>query len=107
MTLPRPVALACELARLGATVVVVGGTARLLRDATRDPADLDVVVPDAGVPALVAALAALGCTTTERQLVVGRCVRVDTAWGPLDVFVGDVPPSHWIPADGIYLQVVA
>jgi hypothetical protein len=107
MTLPRPVALACELARLGATVVVVGGTARLLRDGAHDPADLDVVVPDAAVPSLVSALEALGCTTTRRRLVVGRCVRVDTAWGPLDVFVGDLPPSREIPVGGIGIQVAA
>lgn len=86
----RPALLASELLRCGARVVVVGGTARwLLGDGTA-PRDLDVAVEEADVPALVAALAAIGVAVSAASLCRARQVHLETSWGPLDVFVGRV-----------------
>jgi hypothetical protein len=89
----REVLLAVELVRLGADVVVVGSTARLLRRGYGDPRDLDVVVEDADVTGLVAALRSLGASATAAVLRRCRDVRIDTAWGPLDVFVAPRPTT--------------
>jgi hypothetical protein len=86
----RPALLASELLRGGARVVVVGSTARwLLGDGTA-PRDLDVAVEDADVPALVAALEAIGVAASAVSLCRARQVHRETSWGPLDVFVGPV-----------------
>lgn len=107
MGMRRPLALAAELGRLGSPAVVVGGTARHLRDGAGDPADLDLAVADADLPALVAALARLGSPVGLRSLERCRCVRVATAWGPLDVFVGDVPTWREVRMDGVAVRVAA
>lgn len=86
--IPRSVALAVELTRAGGRLVVVGGTARALRGSGTRARDLDVRVADDDVPPLVHALDALGVEVGERQLRRGRTVSLDTAWGPLDIFVG-------------------
>jgi hypothetical protein len=107
MGMRQPVALARELALLGADVVVVGSTARLLRGFRVDPADLDVAVRDDALPSLVHALAALGSPVDAGRLARGRCVRVSTAWGPLDVFVGPVPHGPQVDVDGVRVGVAA
>lgn len=106
MGTPRPVALARELALLGADVVVVGSTARLLRGQAVDPADLDVSVSDECVPSLARALAALGSPVDAGRLSRGRCSRMATAWGPLDVFVGPAARAS-IDIDGVAVAVSA
>lgn len=97
--------LAVELVRLGADVVVVGGTARLLREGHGNPHDLDVVVADADVPGLVAGLRALGASATDAALRRCRDIRVETAWGPLDVFVAARPASGPVRVHGVDLAV--
>ena len=89
----RAVDLAVELSRRGAHFVVVGGAARRLAHgrSAPDPRDLDVVVASDDVDAFAAAARALGCDLTAARLRRCRDVHVDTAWGPLDVFVTDVP----------------
>lgn len=79
--------LARELTARGARVEVIGGTARRLRGSTHRPRDLDVVVRDEDVDALVRALTALGSPVRAASLRRARAQRVLTAWGPLDVFV--------------------
>jgi hypothetical protein len=107
MTVRRPVRLALELGRLGADVVVVGGTARLLREGCGEPHDLDVVVEPAGVDSLVAALAFLGVPVTAQSLLRCRDVHLDTAWGPVDVFLSARPRSRSIDVDGASVTVAA
>jgi hypothetical protein len=87
----RPVALALELDALGAAFVVVGSTAAMLRGCDVRPADLDVVVEPADASAFVAAVRSLGGGLSDAQLRRCRDVHVDTAWGPLDVFVAACP----------------
>jgi hypothetical protein len=103
----RSVELAAELGRLGAHAVVVGGVARLLRTGAGHPHDLDVVVAEPDVDALVSALALLGSSLSARALRLGGCVHVDTAWGPLDVFLGAAPASDELDVAGVRLRVVA
>jgi hypothetical protein len=102
----RSTALAVELAARGAQVVVVGGTARWLRAGSRWPRDLDVVVAEPQVPALVSALAQIGvhiCAATLREC---RQVGLTSAWGPLDVFVAEsLPPSGVVQVGGCALVV--
>lgn len=100
-------ALARELVRLGARVVVVGGTARLLRDGDGDPGDLDLVVADVDLPDLVAALVLLGSPATVPLLERGRCVHLATSWGPLDVFVAEPPRCSAVTVDGVDVHVAA
>jgi NAD(P)-dependent dehydrogenase (short-subunit alcohol dehydrogenase family) len=101
----RPVDLAVALARAGAEVVVVGGTARLLRGAARAPRDLDVAVAPSAVDGLVGALGSLGVRTTAARLLRCRCSRVRTTYGPLDVFVGPAPAAGPLAVAGSVLQV--
>ncbi len=101
----RPVLLAAALARRGARVVVVGGTARWLRHGGRRPLDLDVCVRPDAVAGLVSALEGLGATATGVLLLRSLDVRVDTPWGPLDVFVADVPASSSVAVQGIAVDV--
>ena len=98
----RPLELAVALARAGADVTVVGGTARRLRGAAHRPRDLDVVVDAAGVPSLLAALADLGVVLPTR---LSTCTSLTTAWGQLDVFVAGHPDRDALAADGAVLQV--
>jgi len=102
----RSTALAVELAARGAQVVVVGGTARWLRAGSRWPRDLDVVVAEPQVPALVSALAQIGvhiCAATLREC---RQVGLTSAWGPLDVFVAEsLPPAGVVQVGGCALVV--
>lgn len=74
-------------------MVVVGGTAHWLRSGRGMPRDLDVVVEESDLSGLVSALGRLGVWTTVASLLRSRQVRLDTSWGPLDVFVG-LAPAH-------------
>lgn len=103
----RPVQLAVVLVRAGADVVVVGGTASVLRGAAHAPRDLDVAVHPAAVDRLVAALRSLEVPTTAARLLRCGCSRVPTAYGPLDVFVGGTPSSAPVVVAGAVLQVAA
>jgi NADPH-dependent ferric siderophore reductase len=103
----RPAVLAAELARRGADVVVVGGTARWLRGAKQRPRDLDVVVDPASVPALVDALESLAVPVHLTTLLRCRDVRIDTPWGPLDVFVGPRPTSSTVLVEGVQVATLA
>ena len=102
----RPALLAAELARCGAVVVVVGGTARWLRAGAGRPRDLDVVVDPSSVPALVRALAALGVAARAPAVLRCRDVQLATGWGPLDVFVGECPPSTTVLVEGVPVAVM-
>lgn len=101
----RPVDLAVALVRGGADVVVVGGAARALLGSSRPPSDLDVVVATHAVDRLVEALRGLGSRVTARELVRGRTVRVDTGYGPLDVFVAVASAATVVLVDGEHLAV--
>lgn len=103
----RPVALALEADALGARFVVVGGAARALLGRAGTPRDLDVVVADDDVEAFADAVHLLGGRLTAPALRRCRDVHVDTAWGPLDVFVADPPPSTSVEVDGRVLAVAA
>ena len=102
---PRPARLAAELVRGGAALVVVGSTARALLDPRVEPADLDVAVADDDLDALVGALAQVGVPASGVALRRARVVSLSTAWGPLDVFVGAVPPCTAVEVDGVVLAV--
>jgi hypothetical protein len=93
----RPVRLAAQLVRGGASLVVVGSAARSLREGSGEPRDLDIVVSEAELAALVGALARIGVAGTARGFARARDVALSTAWGPLDLFVGALPP--WVPVD--------
>ena len=100
----RSVELAVELARAGARFLGVGGVARALAGSPGHPTDLDVLVLDADVEAMVAALAGLGVPTTTGRLRRGRDNALVTAWGPLDVFVRPaLPPSVRVDVAGCAL----
>lgn len=101
----RPAFLAAELARAGAEVVVVGGTASWLRSKAGWPRDLDVVVADGEVARLVQVLRTLGVQARTSAVLDGRAVRLSTAWGPLDVFVDVPPPAQLVGFDGIDIAV--
>jgi hypothetical protein len=102
----RSTALAVELVKRGARLIVVGGTARWLRDGLRWPRDLDVVVPSREVPQLVTALAQIGVHISEATLLRRRDVALTSPWGPLDVFVRDrLPPAGPIHVGGCRLVV--
>lgn len=101
----RPVDLALALVRGGAEVVVVGGAARVLLGGGGSPRDLDVVVAQDDVDRLVESLRGLGSRVTARALLRGRDVRVDTGYGPLDVFVADLPAAKPVLVDGERLAV--
>ena len=83
----RPIDLAAALVEAGARLTVSGGTARRLRGAPHRPRDLDVLVAEPDVPGLVDALRTLGVDAEARRLLRSRCSRLDTSYGPLDVFV--------------------
>lgn len=87
----RPVALALQLHRHGASFVVVGSAAAALRGEPARPADLDVVVHPDDAGDFVSAVRALGGDLGLPQLRRCRDVHVDTAWGPLDVFLAAYP----------------
>ena len=93
----RPATLATLLSGHGARFVVVGSTARWLTTGTGSPGDLDIVLDASDLPLLTSALGALGVTVDAKILVHSSPTRVDTSWGPLDVFVGDPPPAHPVP----------
>lgn len=103
----RSVALARELDALGASFVVVGSTALALRGRDVRPADLDVVVHTDEVEALVRAVRALGGDLTSPRLLRCRDVHVDTAWGPLDVFVTAHPAAAVLAVGDTCLRVAA
>ncbi|HET7900744.1 MAG TPA: hypothetical protein VFL59_06115 [Candidatus Nanopelagicales bacterium] len=94
--MPRAVDLAVELSLLEAGFVVVGSTARWLVSGAGapEPRDLDVVVEARELDPFVDALRLLGGTTTAARLRRCRDVRIRTAWGPLDVFLGPAPASR-------------
>lgn len=93
----RPARLAVELLRHGARFDVVGSAARWLRSGEGTPRDLDVVVDRPDLPLLVGALAALGVRTSAARFSRAAHSRVDTSWGPLDVFVDGPPALRGVP----------
>ena len=98
--------MAVELAARGADFVVVGGTARWLRGATRWPRDLDIAVAEDRSHTLVRALADLGVDLSIGRLHRCGTVRVDTAWCELDVFVAARAPAvGGLLVDGCELAV--
>ena len=102
----RSVALAVELVHRGAKFVVVGGTARWLTEGSRQPRDLDVAVDEEEVPTLVSALAQVGVHISCAMLLRCRQVGLASAWGPIDVFVGEaLPPAAVIRVGGCDLAV--
>jgi hypothetical protein len=106
----RSTALAVQLAQRGARFVVVGGTAGWLRDGARDespsPRDLDVVVTGQQISTLVFALGQICVQITPATLQRCREVAVDTAWGPLDVFVAEnLPAASTVCVGGCALEV--
>ncbi len=106
----RPVRLAAALARLGASAVVVGSCARWLTaypGSALRPLDLDLAVEPSAVPALCEALTALGVSADPAALLRARVARIDSGWGPLDVFVGAVPTSRPVAVQGVRLEVAA
>lgn len=102
----RSVQLAMELSTAGATFVVVGGVARFLAGEEHRPRDLDIVVPPSGVDRLAAALRSLGTATSASVLLRVRDVSLSTSYGPLDVFVTDMPAAHGLDLSGVSLQVI-
>ena len=103
----RPARLAALLVRSGALLTVVGGTARWLSGDVRRPLDLDVTVVPGDLAALDRALARLGVEAHESALLRLRDVRVDTSWGPIDIFVRPAPPpSRTVALHGTLLRVV-
>lgn len=84
----RAVRLAALLRAGGARFEVVGSTARYLAGDPRAPRDLDVAVRPDDVEALAAALAGVGAVLDPARACRLRVLRVDTSYGPLDVFVG-------------------
>ncbi|WP_143447699.1 hypothetical protein [Kineosporia sp. R_H_3] len=88
MTDCRAVRLAALLRAGGALFEVVGGTARHLAGDPRAPRDLDVAVRPDDVEALAGALGRVGAALDPARARRLRVVRVDTSYGPLDVFVG-------------------
>ena len=100
----RPLQLAAALVGAGAEVVVVGGAARRLRGLPHRPADLDVVVAPAGTGRLVGALRVIGVDTTAARLLRSGCSRLETSYGPLDVFVGAVPAAQTARVDGVAVR---
>jgi hypothetical protein len=98
----RPVALALALAHDGVRFVVVGGTARHLLGGAHPPADLDVVVDDLG-PVLRSATR-LG---SGARALRGTPTRLRTCFGPLDVFLGQVPVTRTLALGGTVLTVDA
>jgi hypothetical protein len=102
---PRSVLPATELARAGARVVVVGGTARRLRDWRDRPRDLDVVVDPRHVAPLVTSLGRLGAAASTRSVLRCGDVHLDTAWGPLDDFVALCPEAMAVRVCHVDLEV--
>jgi len=103
---PRGALLAAELVCNGADLVVVGGSARWLRHGGVRPRDLDVVVPPLSIPALVVALARLDVDTDPAVLLRCGNAHLDTAWGPLDVFVATTTPRGGpVSVDGVAVAV--
>jgi hypothetical protein len=84
----RAVRLAALLRTAGARFQVVGSTARHLAGDPRVPRDLDVTVMPEDVDALADALARVGAALDPGRARRLRTVRVNTSYGPLDVFVG-------------------
>ena len=102
----RSTALAIELVHRGAQVVVVGGTARWLADGSHRPRDLDVAVLEQEVPTLVSALAQIGVRVSAAALLGCRQVGLNSAWGPIDIFVQEaLPRAGVIEVGGFDLAV--
>ena len=101
----RPLQLAVALSRAGAEVVMVGGAARRLNGLPHRPADLDVVVAPEGTIRLVDALRVLGVDSTSARLLRSGCSRLETSYGPLDVFVGALPAAETLGLDGVAVRV--
>lgn len=103
----RPVRLACALRRGGARFVIVGGAARLLASGVGRPRDLDIVVDEADLRELVCVLGEIGILAGVASLARTRQRRLDSFWGPLDVFVEPPPPSWPWGVAGSALMVAA
>lgn len=103
----RPARLAYALSGEGVRFVVVGGAARLLSLGVGRPRDLDIVVDEPDLPELVSALGALGVPASVALLARARQCRLDSFWGPLDVFVEAPPTSHPVRLAGLTVMVAA
>ena len=103
--LPLPAVLAAVLVASGARLVVVGGTARRLRGASRRPRDLDIVLAEgaASTAAVAAVLARLATAPSGPE--ARRPLTVDTSLGRLDVV--DTVSVHALPvaSDVVVLDV--
>ena len=103
--LPLPAVLAAVLVASGARLVVVGGTARRLRGASRRPRDLDIVLAEgaASTAAVAAVLARLATAPSGPE--ARRSLTVDTSLGRLDVV--DTVSVHALPvaSDVVVLDV--
>lgn len=77
----------------------MGSTARWLTTGDGTPRDLDVAVCRDDLPALAVALAGLGVSTSVERLGRAGQSHVDTAWGPLDVFVDDGVTAQELACD--------
>lgn len=89
---------ALRLVQLGAPGVIVGGTARMLTmPTTRTPLELDLVVSDVEAPHLLEALRSLEARgpATAATLRAGQA-RLNTSWGPVDVFIASEPDHQRI-----------
>jgi len=104
---PRSALLAAELAgnTPSAKAVVVGGTARWLRGRDGWPRDLDLVVASQDVPGLATALTAVRVIIAPATLLRFRNVSLQTAWGPLDLFVAPPPPYAMQRLRGVPIRV--
>ncbi len=69
------------------------------------PLDLDLAVEPSAVPALCGDLTALGVTANAAALLRSRVTRIDSGWGPLDIFVGAVPTSRPVAVQGARVEV--
>ncbi len=104
---PRSALLAAELAgnTPSTKAVVVGGTARWLRARDGWPRDLDLVVASQDVPGLATALTAVQVIIAPATLLTFRNVSLQTAWGPLDLFVAPPPPYAMQRLRGVPIRV--
>lgn len=93
----RPRALAAELLAAGARFTIVGGLAKRLRGLPHRPRDLDIAVAETDLDALRHALEAVGASVPVRLRSGSRCT---TAWGCIDVFIGEVRATHDVQIDG-------
>ena len=103
--LSLPAVLAAVLVASGARLVVVGGTARRLRGASRRPRDLDIVLAEGATSTAAVAAVLARLATAPSGPEARRSLTVDTSLGRLDVV--DTVSVHALPAasDVVVLDV--